>query len=371
MNIVRLVGICAFLVIASGWDFAIGQEPNNTTNTNVNRELPNPTGITSTSLILNGYNSTTTFANADELTEYLTELGIKQFKQELDVYRRKGEQIQFQVPETTDTIEVPDGLFASEELGDIIDALDVLDRYDVVSNASLVTNNTQLKGMVRGYSRVLNRISKQIRARGGKFSSDIRLDIHVYGQIEDFTFTATSSTSNTEFVSDGDKGRLTLTSTTFIEVTPILPAGAILDPLVFQLKYKIQTEDDAVEVHGINRDNSSNPIWDDPFPNTIPLNEGMKERIESLGFEWKLYAKGEKISVTEFTFVNYNGKVRYFDQKPAKPVWVRMIFEKNAYDCFDMLFKNAPLKEEKLEGLGPPLYCLGRCENPMLINTGL
>lgn len=38
-------------------------------------------------------------------------------------------------------------------------------------------------------------------------------------------------------------------------------------------------------------------------------------------------------------------------------------------NCVDMMFVSSP--PEVLGTLAPPLYCLGRCENPPVVNTGL
>ncbi len=102
---------------------------------------------------------------------------------------------------------------------------------------------------------------------------------------------------------------------------------------------------------------------DDPFPGTLDFAPAMLNRINALGFEYKLWAKGPAIDIVEIAFKPH-GDATYTPVSRGDPR-----YDRTDSNCIDMLFVNFP--PPTLGTLQPPLYCLGRCDNPMLINTGL
>ena len=87
--------------------------------------------------------------------------------------------------------------------------------------------------------------------------------------------------------------------------------------------------------------------------------------------DWKLWALGEEVRVT-----NYETRTRFGNWAPAfPPQRYKSIFAKDDQACFDMLFVNDPDDPNTLPGgrlpagSGPPYYCLGRCNNPPIVNT--
>jgi hypothetical protein len=88
----------------------------------------------------------------------------------------------------------------------------------------------------------------------------------------------------------------------------------------------------------------------------------MLNRINFLGFEFKLWAKGEMIEIVTVEHKAHNS-----------PIFVRVPdtdwrYDQTAENCIDMLFVSYPPPNKGT--LEPPLYCLGRCDTPQLINTG-
>lgn len=125
---------------------------------------------------------------------------------------------------------------------------------------------------------------------------------------------------------------------------------------------------------------AENPDPDDMFPGTglhIPF-------AGHEAFKYKIYARGQGIQVTEVAYdKNRNGS---FDANEVVtpgstvPGWhddFQSIFLPNEDSCIDMMVQedsnlpyDVPRNYAELQQLGaPPKYCLGRCEDPPLINT--
>ena len=78
----------------------------------------------------------------------------------------------------------------------------------------------------------------------------------------------------------------------------------------------------------------SNADPDDPFPGTLEFDEAMLDRIELLGFEYKLWAKGTAI-VIDLIEVKGEGDPDYV-AVPASD----SRYQRTAENCIDMLFVN-------------------------------
>jgi hypothetical protein len=112
----------------------------------------------------------------------------------------------------------------------------------------------------------------------------------------------------------------------------------------------------------------------------------MADRVDNgvlTQFQYKLWADGTDVEVTNYwldpAYDPANGP-QWKKYTPANaPASLQGIFQTDADSCFDMLFKFDPTLETAkggaLEngrlppGSKPPYYCLGRCTDPMILNT--
>ncbi len=109
----------------------------------------------------------------------------------------------------------------------------------------------------------------------------------------------------------------------------------------------------------------------DPFPDTMDLGQDALDRIicvqqpaACVQQRYKLWAIGEAIRVDQIRV------------KRGAGAWVSLpnaginakFYDRNDENCIDMMFANRP--PATLAGMGPPQYCLGRCANPLIVNTG-
>lgn len=179
----------------------------------------------------------------------------------------------------------------------------------------------------------------------GAFDPRKRVYEFVYGQIDEY-----------EYDKEAGSGRI-VDTTYFTTVTVPLGIGPILSETE-SYRWTVSVEDGGFTVVP-----KSNADPDDPFPGTLEFDQAMLDRIELLGFEYKLWAKGTAIAI-ELIEIKGEGDPDYVAVPASDPRYMT-----TAENCIDMLFVNFP--PAILGELRPPLYCLGRCENPMLINTGL
>ena len=98
----------------------------------------------------------------------------------------------------------------------------------------------------------------------------------------------------------------------------------------------------------------------DPFPNTVPLPDAALDPdnprgIWKRGLDHKLFAKGPGIVVLA---ASKNG-----DLIPANDP----VYQSDSDSCVDLLFKDYPPEQTLPPQSG---YCLGRCQDPLVVNTG-
>ncbi len=66
--------------------------------------------------------------------------------------------------------------------------------------------------------------------------------------------------------------------------------------------------------------------------------------------------------------MNYETNPNNFTPVNPNQAQYRTLFQPNEHACLDMMFNGAP--PTNIDGLsGPPQYCLGRCDEPPIINT--
>lgn len=179
----------------------------------------------------------------------------------------------------------------------------------------------------------------------GKFDDGKRVYEFVYGQIQDFTY------------NDGDGSGSFNTTTYYTTVTvPDGPSPIISTTDAYRWAIK-------VGAGGFTVVPKSNRNPRDPFPNTMIFDRAMLNRVNFLGFQYKLWAEGTIIDIVDVELKAH-----------GTPDFVRLNdsdwrYRRTRENCIDMLFVSYPPPNKGT--LEPPLYCLGRCETPQLVNTGL
>jgi hypothetical protein len=93
----------------------------------------------------------------------------------------------------------------------------------------------------------------------------------------------------------------------------------------------------------------------------------MKARIDARGYMYKLWATGTDIEIDEVA--RKAGNSPNFVTLPSSNPNYAKLYEEIDDNCIDMLFVAYP--PATLGSLGPPFYCLGRCQDPLIINTGM
>jgi hypothetical protein len=127
------------------------------------------------------------------------------------------------------------------------------------------------------------------------------------------------------------------------------------------------------------------PAWQ-PFPLTMEFSAAMKRRVELRSFEYKLWAEGSPISIDTV----YHGGNNFDPAKWDDPnVWTAIprsgphmkkyqgLYDIDQYSCIDLMFvpyaredpSDPPIPVNMDELTAPPFYCLGRCDDPPIINT--
>ncbi len=123
------------------------------------------------------------------------------------------------------------------------------------------------------------------------------------------------------------------------------------------VRWKVDVGKGGFEV--VERDDSAP---DGPFPDTMEFSDAMKNRVQFLGFEYKLWAEGELITIDEVARKDH-GETDYTILPGSAPE-----YHEGPDNCIDMMFVDPPPPRRGV--LRPPLYCLGRCAQPHLVNTG-
>ena len=187
--------------------------------------------------------------------------------------------------------------------------------------------------------------------QNGMFDAGRRVVVSLSGQIQDYAF-------------DRDTGSGRLEVVTFFTRQVVPASGALTPARTDAYRWTIRVEAGGFEV--IERDDA---LPDGPFPGTLAFSDATKARVASLGFTRKLWAKGEAI-VIEAIALDRNhdpDDPRFVELDRTKPKFARL-FQTNAATCIDMMFVGEP-PATMADLRAPPFYCLGRCEQPLIVNT--
>lgn len=183
----------------------------------------------------------------------------------------------------------------------------------------------------------------------GNYDRQRRVEIALHGQIEDYSFNEADGSGS-------------ITSVTYIDRTVIPSGNGVPNTKTQAYRWQIEIEAGGFQVV----DKGADPHA--PFPGTMQFSDAMKLRIDSLGFKYKLWAKGTKIKITKVEFKANASSPNWRELKKSNSKYAKL-YESDANNCIDMLFVDRP--PASLDGMGPPFYCLGRCANPLIVNTGM
>lgn len=139
--------------------------------------------------------------------------------------------------------------------------------------------------------------------------------------------------------------------------------------------WKVRVENSAFRV--VRRGNPANK----PFPNTMDFDQETLDRIDCKGtyandptckkFNFKLWAIGEDIVIEKVWRTHSNADINWV-LLPNAGINAKF-YDRNDDNCIDMMFALAagqavPTQTSELQE--PPARCLGRCKNPLIVNTG-
>ena len=231
------------------------------------------------------------------------------------------------------------------QIGKRIAALRIAD----AAGASGLPGLSGINGMLG--REILNAASSAIQGGNGSFNPGRKVEISLSGQITQYYF---NQNDNSGY----------LAATTII--TQKVTAGASQPTMhVTAYRWAVAVTAGTYSVRTNSGDRN------DPFPGTIPFAGGALDKIEASGFNKKLWAEGTGIVIVSVEVDN--------DYDPANPQFQLLdptknknknLYTTDSGSCIDMLFVGEPPATfAELEG--PPTYCLGRCQQPLLVNTGI
>lgn len=207
------------------------------------------------------------------------------------------------------------------------------------------------------------KLAKEATLGNGNYNHGARVVTSVSGQIIDYEFIQQPGL---------DVGEGMIEAITYVTHSLVTPSGQVPQSETVAYKFKVSVGSGGFTVIR-HSGNDSNPF---PIPAGSSTSIGFLPetltRIKSLGFQYKLWAAGTTIQVTEFAVdedYDWNGPPVFETINSSHADWekYRRLFETDDKSCIDMMFVDYPPRE--LNDLSPPFYCLGRCENPLLINT--
>lgn len=253
----------------------------------------------------------------------------------------------------------------SESLAEFVDSVDKAiiesrSRDEPRSAIELRTESEASSGIPEfdGLGGVLNRAFfraiKQTLNSNRQFDRTRRVLLIVHGRIVDYGFD--------EDAGSGNITSITYFTTVSVPINTLNNRGRIISR-TDAVRWNVAVEpEDRPGYEGFTVVERSYADPEDPFPGTMKFDEAMLDRINDLGFMFKLWVEGRSINIRDIA------------EKPhGTSTFVSLPHSDSRYrrsdaNCIDMMFVAEPPPE--LGTLAPPFYCLGRCQNPHLVNTG-
>lgn len=192
---------------------------------------------------------------------------------------------------------------------------------------------------------------------GSDFDESKRVHLFVHGQIIAYEYNNQSnSPSNPVGAGNGRIGNIVYFTTVVTPETPRAYRGKN-DSRVDAVRFYVTVSDPmGFEVYEREHGDPSRPFGD-----TLPFTRAMLSNVDLYGYEYKLWAEGDAIEIDEIATKD-EGETDFTPLPTSDPRYTI-----TAESCIDMLFQAYP--PPSIAGLGPPFYCLGRCESPGLVNT--
>ncbi len=199
---------------------------------------------------------------------------------------------------------------------------------------------------------IINAADDALNQSSGDFDTTQQVILAVSGQITDYAF-----------VEDGNTGRGNgkLEVITYVTSTKVPHGNGPLITRTEAYKWKIRVINNGFRIVPKGTDPN------DPFPGTLQFTPEMVNRINFLGFMFKLWVKGTDIKIDEVA--RKAGSSSNFVVLPKSNPNFAKLYAEIGENCVDMMFVDRP--PPALGGMQPPLYCLGRCQSPLIVNTGI
>jgi hypothetical protein len=188
----------------------------------------------------------------------------------------------------------------------------------------------------------------------GNYNSNFTYSFKVFGEIVYYNF------DESEEVPDVGTGELIVITTIVGQKINQATGNPIGADSWEQYKYSVRVIDNGFSI--VPKGSDANP-----FAGTLEFTAEMKAKIVDEGYEFKLWAKGSKIIIDK-VWKRTNSSAPFHELNKISAAH-KKLYATDSETCIDMMFKIRP--PQSLAGLaGPPLYCLGRCGSPLLVNTG-
>ena len=192
---------------------------------------------------------------------------------------------------------------------------------------------------------------------GSPYSRTKRVQLFVHGQIIDYEFIKQRDNPvNPIGAGSGRIGNIVYFTTVVTPQTPRDYRGQNFSRIDAVRFHVTVSDPGGFEVYKRENGDPSRPFGD-----TLQFTRAMLSDVDLYGYEYKLWAEGDAIKIDEIA-TKPNGQIDFTPLPTSDPRYT--ITPKS---CIDMLFQAYPPRT--LAGLGPPFYCLGRCEHPGLVNT--
>jgi len=199
----------------------------------------------------------------------------------------------------------------------------------------------------------------------GNFNQGSRIIVSMYGQITDYAY-------------DPSDGTGELKATTYITWRVVTSGSGNPAAKTEAYKWDISVKPTSGLSFTGFQDEANTGNINDPFPASgMTFSQDMLNRIQSLGFTRKLWVRGDDIVINQISHRKWN-KATFEILDKTDPKYERLYDTTGDEDsCIDMFFAvpsgtALPTNMTQLNAQGgPPFYCLGRCANPMIINTGM
>lgn len=210
---------------------------------------------------------------------------------------------------------------------------------------------------------VLTIIEEEALLPSGMYDGRKKVVVSMEGKVIDYGFKGSVGIP-------GD-GKLTVIAAVTYKV---IPSQGGSTPKTDGYKWEIKVNNNGFEVHNNCQTSGACGPNDQPFPGTMEFSQTMINRVQTLGFQHKLWAKGTDIEVVNvwrkknFQWTDAGDSSYWGGRLPdASAIWGRL-YKIDQDSCIDMMFVDPPPKKYT-DLQGPPFYCLGRCEQPAIVNS--